>query len=89
MFQLSAAAGRRISIAPLVIMRCTAAVMSGFVCRLIMPFFMEYETAEVSAVVVEKVRSSTPVPSLMLIIMTVMVMIEFGKNSSKKLSEST
>ena len=89
MFQLSAAAGRRISIAPLVIMRCTAAVMSGFVCRLIMPFFMEHETAEVSAVVVEKVRSSTPVPSLMLIIMTVMVMIEFGKNSSKKLSEST
>jgi len=88
-FQLSAVTGGRISILPLVIMRCIAAVMSGFVCRLIMPFFMEYETVAVSAVSVEKVRSSTPVPSIMLVIMTVIVMVEFGRNSSKKLYEST
>ena len=82
MFQLSAIARGRISVLPLIIMRAAAAVLSFFVSMLLLPYFMEGETVEVSAAVVTS--APTSVPSVMLMIMTFMLMLEYGGRHNGK-----
>ncbi|MBP5378388.1 MAG: hypothetical protein J6Y64_02470 [Ruminococcus sp.] len=82
LFQMTALNAGRLSMKPFIIMRSAAALLSFFVCRLIMPFFMAEETAEVLSPRICSAGNSSPVPSVMLIIMTVMLMVEFGGKSS-------
>ena len=89
MFQLSAITAGRISLRPLILMRIAAAVISFRICRLILPYFMEYETVEVSAAAVSRNSGDPPVSSVMLVLMTVMLMWEMSGNSNKKPAEST
>ncbi len=89
MFQLSAITSGRISLRPLILMRIAAAVISFRICRLLLPYFMEYETVEVSAVKVSGNSGGSPVSSVMLVLMTVMLMCEMNRKSSKKPAEST
>ena len=89
MFQLSSLTSNRISLRPFIIMRITAAVISFMVCRIILPYFMEYEIVEVSALAVSRTSSGSAVPSVMLVFMTVMLMWEMSGNSKKKTAEST
>ena len=84
MFQVAAITAGRFSLKPFILLRCAAAVLSYFICRLIIPLFMETETVAVSAVKVSGMSSKSPVPSVMLILMTVMLMLEFGKKETKK-----
>lgn len=80
MFQIAALTAGKLSLRPLIIMRTAAAVLSFFICRLIMSFFME---SEITAVLSPRMSSTaSPVPSLMLIIMTVLLMVEYGSKSS-------
>ena len=89
MFQLSAVSAGRISLRPLIIMRIAAAFMSFWICRMILPYFMEYETVEVSASAVCRNSGGSPVSSVMLVLMTVMLMCEMSGKSNKKPAEST
>ena len=85
MFQLGALIGKRISMRILVGMRLFTGVISGVVCRVIMPWVMRNEL--VSAVRMNGVRVSrevSVVPSVMLGIMTVMVIGEYGKLKEKR-----
>lgn len=81
-FQLAALTAGKLSLKPFIIMRSVAAVLSFVICRLISPYFMTYETASVTSLYAADGRTSSPVPSVMLILMTVMLMLEFGGKSS-------
>lgn len=84
MFQVAAITAGKFSLKPFILLRCAAAVLSYFICRMIMPLLMEREIVEVSAVKVSGMSSKSPVPSVMLILMTVMLMLEFGKKGHQK-----
>jgi hypothetical protein len=84
MLQISAVTAGRFSLKPFILLRCAAAVISFFVCRSIIPYFIESETVTVSTLEVHGVSSVSPVPSVMLILMTAMLIFEFDKKNSKK-----
>lgn len=81
-FQLSALTAGKLSLRPFILMRCAAAVLSFIVCSLITPHFYPAETVEVSALHFGSGRTASPVPSFMLILMTLMLLREFGGRSS-------
>lgn len=87
--QVSALTAGKFSMKCFILLRSAAAVISFFVCRLILPYFIESETVTVSALEVHGVSSVSPVPSVMLILMTAMLILEFDKKNSKKAAQST
>lgn len=72
-FQISAVTSGIISLRPLVLTRLAAAAVSYFVCRLIMPLMLRGEAVAASTVKIRSFRAASPVPSILLIIMTVML----------------
>ena len=88
LLQLRALTAGKLSLKYFIIMRSAAAVLSFFICRLIMPFFMTGEVTEVLSPRISSAGNSSPVPSVMLIIMTVMLMVEFGGKSSLQHTKS-
>ncbi len=86
--QLRALTAGKLSLKYFIIMRSAAAVLSFFICRLIMPFFMTGEVTEVMSPRISSAGNSSPVPSVMLIIMTVMLIVEFGGKSSLQHTKS-
>ena len=84
MFQLSALIHGRISMKPLIIMRITAAAFSGIICRIITPFFMRHELYAVSSANIRLHSSASPVPSVMLIIMTFMLFLRCKEYHEKQ-----
>lgn len=83
MMQISGITAGRLSLRPFILLRSAAAVLSFCICRLITPLLMVGETVSVSAVKAEGVSSRTPVPSVLLIIMTAMLMLEFDKKRER------
>lgn len=75
-FQISAVTSGRLSMKPLIFMRIAAALLSGTICRIIMPFFLTNETVSADTTDISLHSSPTPFPSLILIIMTLMVFTE-------------
>ncbi len=73
-FQLAAITGGRLSMAVPLLMRTAASAASFWICRLIMPHMLSEETLPASSAVLHSAAS--PVPSLLLILMTVMVIRE-------------
>jgi len=78
LLQLAALTRGKLSLVPFIIMRVAVAVLSYIICRGLLPLFMEGETTAVSSIRTEGTRSVSPVPSVMLIIMTAALMLEFG-----------
>lgn len=78
LFQISAIFRGKLSILPLVIMRSFAAVSCFFICRILQPCFIGGEF-QVFAAGQKLYRESSPVPSVMLIIMTGVVIAEMAK----------
>lgn len=87
LFQLRALTAGRLSLKPLIAMRAAAAVLSFFICRTIAPVMTAGEILAVSTAAAVKDRS--PVPSLLLVAMTVMVMREYGGSRSEKAAIDT
>jgi hypothetical protein len=87
LFQLRTLTAGRLSLKPLIAMRAVAAVLSYFICRIIAPVMTAGETLAVSTVAAVKDRS--PVPSLLLVAMTVMVMWEYGGSRSQRAAIDT
>ena len=82
-FQISAIFRGKLSILPLVIMRSFAAVSSFFICRILQPYFIGGEV-QVFAAGQKLYRESSPLPSVMLILMTGMVISELVKIDKKQ-----
>lgn len=71
-----------LTVAPLVLTRLAAAVISGVICRLIMPFYLRGEVISASAMNPQFHRESSPIPSLMLALMTAALFAEMAKKRS-------
>lgn len=78
-FQISAIFRGKLSILPLVAIRTLTAVLSYFICSGLQPFFISGEVTTVFAPTSSIYRETSPVPSVMLIIMTAVVMAETAK----------
>ena len=87
LFQLKTLTAGKLSLKPLIVMRTAAAVISYFICRIIAPLMTAGEVMAVSSAAA--VSSRSPVPSVLLIVMTVMVMRECGGKSSVKAAPDT
>ncbi|MBR6386403.1 MAG: hypothetical protein IKS03_09845 [Ruminococcus sp.] len=68
-FQLKALTNGKISLLPVICLRLLSGVLSGIICRLIMPFMICGEAVYVS-VNMGIHKAESPVPSVMLILMT-------------------
>jgi len=77
-FQISAVAGR-LSLKPLVIIRIASAFISLVICRLITPFMLSDETVLTSVLNVRTHQAHSPIPSIMLVIMTFFLFCEYEK----------
>ena len=84
-FQIGAIASGRLDLRPFIIIRTSASVFSFWICRLIMPFMLRNVTAEVSAMGTSLHSAPSPVPSIMLMLMTLAVISDSLKNSRCKL----
>ncbi len=78
MLQIAAAASGKIRIGVVIPMRICAAFISFFVCRLLMPFMLRRESVSVSTSEVHIINSPSPIPSVLLIIMTLVLFREYG-----------
>ncbi len=81
--QIAALTSGKISIRPIIIMRIAAGILSGIICHIIMPFFIEGETVSTADIKIQVHSAPSPVPSVLLIIMTVIL---FYRSSSSVLT---
>lgn len=77
LLQISAVTSGKLSMKPFILLRIAAAVLSGLICKIMMPCFLANTTISAADTNISLHRSATPVPSLILIIMTFFVFIEF------------
>lgn len=87
-FQIAAVTSGCFSLKLLIMLRLAAAVLSFFICRVIMPFMLRNEVLAVSTFNVKTYQSESPVPSIMLIIMTFMLFCEYSRQSDIRRSRS-
>lgn len=80
LFQLYSVVSGYLSVKPIIAMRIISAFLSGIICRLILPFYMKYELTAVSRITIQPYSAQSPVPSVMLIIMTLMLFAQSRKN---------
>ena len=77
-FQISAISGG-LSLKPLIIMRISASALSFIICRMISPLMLSGETVLTSSINIRTHQAHSPVPSVMLIIMTFFLLYEYEK----------
>lgn len=83
-FQISAISGK-LSLKPLIIIRILTALISFVICRIIMPFMLAGETVPTSKLNICTHQAHSPVPSVILIIMTFFLFCEYEKLKPLKL----
>lgn len=81
--QISAIFKGKLSVFPLIFFRTVAGILSGFICKILLPFFVGDESIAVSLTGTQLYKSASPVPSVLLIIMTAMLFWEYEKNFKK------
>ncbi|MDE5569801.1 MAG: hypothetical protein K2I82_04010, partial [Ruminococcus sp.] len=86
--QISAVFKGRLSVFPLIFFRTVAGILSGLVCKDLLPFFISDESIAVSSMSSQLHQSASPVPSILLIIMTAVLFLEYEK-SIKKFPENS
>ena len=86
--QISAIYRGNLSLLPLIVIRTAAAILSGVICRLIMPIIISDEAVDVFAVTGRLHRETSPVPSIMLVIMSCVLIAESLKrrNTAPKIN---
>ena len=88
-FQLRVLTAGKFSLKPFIIMRAAAAVISFAVCRALLPYFIFGEAIEAASVEVSGHGTDSAVPSVMLIIMVVMLMLECRNKRGESSAYST
>lgn len=83
-FQISAVSGK-LSLKPLIILRTVSAVISFIICRIIMPFMLSGEAILTSHLKIRTHQADSPVPSVMLVIMTFFLFCKYEKIKPLKL----
>ena len=78
LFQIASIFSGKLSMLPLILTRTAASALSFGICRLIMPYMLRNETVT-AAVTASVHKAPSPVPSVMLILMTFAVLRETGK----------
>lgn len=86
MLQLNAIVKGRLSMKPILLMRTAAAILSGVICRTITPFFLRRELIAVSMIKGRAFSTHSPVPSVMLLIMTFMLFACYGREKKAESS---
>ncbi len=69
-FQLMAVTEENISVIPIIIIRTVCGLFSYIICRMLLPFFIVMESVEAASMAVHFYKAPNPVPSVMLILMT-------------------
>lgn len=72
--QAAAMNSGRLNAAPMIIMRVISGIISYFVCRLIMPYTLRGETVAAASSHISLHSKPSPIPSVMLILMTFMLL---------------
>ncbi len=80
--QLSTIYRGRLSLLPAVVIRLAASAVSYGVCRLLLPHFIRGEVVAAS-VTVQVSRAPSPVPSVILAVMTAMVFVQYERTRKK------
>lgn len=82
--QIKTVINKSLSIVPFILIRTACAVLSGMVCRIIMPFMLKSQAISVSDMDYRIYSSQTPIPSYMLIVMILILLWNFrvGRRSS-------
>ena len=81
--QISAIFRGKLRIIPLISIRAAAAVISGIICRMLLPVYLSGEAVTAAAMNPRLHRAVSPVPSIMLMIMTAMLFAESSKRRKK------
>ena len=81
--QVSTVTSGQIPLKPMILTRISAAVISFFACRIAMPFMLKGETVSAAAIKATIHQSTSPVPSVMLILMTAVLFLESYDGSKK------
>lgn len=81
--QITAIFSGKLSVMPLIAFRITAGIISGLICKILLPFYIDNESIAVSLTKTQLCKSQSPVPSILLIIMTALLFIEYEKNFGK------
>lgn len=89
LLQIAVLTARKLSLRPFIRIRLTAAVLSGVICRLLLPFYTDNEVVEAAMTHTVGYSADSAVPSVMLIIMTLLLMWEFGGKSKGRSAYST
>ena len=84
LFQLSALIRGRLSMKPIILIRTAAGILSAVICRIVTPFFLRHELRAVSLTDIRLYSSRSPVPSVMLMIMTFMLFLSYNGITKKK-----
>lgn len=79
LFQTAAIIAGRFSLRKFILLRSIASVLSFWICRLIMPFMLKGEIVAVSSVNIGTYSAASPIPSVMLLLMTFIIMAEYDK----------
>ena len=87
--QLRTLTAGKFSLKPFIIMRAAAALMSFVICHFLIPYFIFGEAVEVASVKVSEGGADSVISSIMLIIMVIMLMLEYGKNKRYSSAYST
>lgn len=82
-FQVSAAVSERFSVIPLIFERLAAALISGTICRSLLPYYIAYNVTAVSNVQIHAYNGYSPIPSLMIVIMTLWLFGEYCQKVNK------
>lgn len=83
-FQITSIFRGKLSVMPLMLMRCITGVLSYGICRILMPYFITVETEYVFAPAGRLYREASPVPSVMLMIMTLVLIAESIKAKKQR-----
>lgn len=77
--QLSALNSGKLSLKPLVLLRVCSALLSGAICHFIMPIFLANETVSAANITASCFHTASPIPSVMLIFMTIILFRDIEK----------
>ncbi|MDE6775482.1 MAG: hypothetical protein K2J37_04185 [Ruminococcus sp.] len=80
LMQISAIFRGNLSILPLAVIRIAASALSYIICRLLLPVFLAGETVAANLTIGELHKAPSPVPSVLLIIMTAAVIWKSSGN---------
>lgn len=84
--QISAIFRGKLSVLPLMLIRIAAAILSGVICRLIMPLIISDKAVDVFAITRRLHSETSPIPSVMLMIMSCVLIAESLRQKRTKRS---